>query len=59
MCGIQYQHEVDSGGPHDSLRFYNRIEDLIANEKCHEECGIVELELAYPTWVVKQNFPKK
>jgi hypothetical protein len=59
LCGVTFQHEL---GETDEIGIYDSVEELKADGKCWEQCGIVEIEFesipeAYTShkWIVEQN----
>ena len=51
MCGVAWQHEIGNT----DVTIWPSKESLERNNKCSDECGIVEVEVKLKRWVKKQK----
>lgn len=52
MCGVDWEHELGSV----KVTAYPSLKSCKANNPCYNECGIVELEVRNPKWMIVQDF---
>jgi hypothetical protein len=54
MCGVDYQHHLENDAY--GTKLYPSIEDIRAQRKCVESCGIVAVRVQFVRWVREQNW---
>lgn len=57
MCGVSYQHELDSDNSH-YVEIFGSITALKKKMKCTHECGIVKVKVQLQKWEKVQDFSK-
>jgi hypothetical protein len=51
VCGIAWQHEVGET----DVKMYPTAVDCAADQRCADDCGVVELEVTEVRWVKEQR----